>query len=120
MRGKLLLVAVALVAFWLIVRPEMCSPTHPDARGLGTVFQARFYGGWPTTTELLTLDGPILDLCAYDDLYKAEPICIAARALFSIGGPGVIWLCPCSMGANMMNGLMPGPQFDAWHQLTCS
>lgn len=120
MRGKLLLGAVALVALWFVLRPEMCTPTRPDADGIGTTFQARYFGGWPTTAELLDLPGPIVDICAYDYLYKAEPICIAARALFSIGGPGVIWLCPCSMGANMMNGLGPGPQFDAWHQLTCS
>ena len=119
MRGKMLILSVVLVAAWLVVRPEMCSPTHPNADGLGTIFQARFYGGPPTPGELLALDGPIVDLCAYDRVYRADPLCIAARALFSIGGPGVIWLCPCSVGADVLNGRGPIRQFDGWYQLTC-
>lgn len=118
MRLKLLALAVLLFGVWFVLRPEMCSPTRPDANGIGTTYQARFYGGPPTVQELIALPGPIVDLCAYDRAYKAEPICIAARALFSIGGPGAIWACPCSVAGDMLRGI-PIHQFDAWHQLTC-
>ena len=121
MRGKLLILSVVLVAAWLVIRPEMCSPHHPYADGTGSSYAVRYSdGSHANAIELIRLQGPIVDLCVGDKrVYGGDLICLAAVRLFSIGGAGVIWLCPCSQGAAWLKGETPKATFDGLYQTTC-
>lgn len=120
-RAKLLLVVVVLVALWFVLRPEMCSPNHPYADGTGSSYSVRYSdGSHANAKELIELQGPLVDLCVGDrHVYGGDLICLAAVGIFSIGGPGRIWLCPCSQGAARLRNETPKATFNGSYQTTC-
>jgi hypothetical protein len=119
---RMIPVIVALVVVWLLVRPEMCSPTRPYRGGItGSTYVLRYSDGYhPGAAELVSFQGPIVDLCVSDhEVYGGDVVCLVAVALFKVGGPGSLWACPCSQGASWLRNETPKATFDALYQMTC-